>query len=230
MHGCRSPRSVAFAHDRGIPVTARGAGHGYVGGSVPVRGGIALSLARLNRIREIHQRDFVAVVQPGVITQKLQDAVEAQGPVLSARSRQPLRLHGGRQHRDQRRRAAVPEVRRHAGLRAGPRGGARRRNCRATGKPHTQEQDRLRSRPLLRRIRRSAGRGDRSDAQAAAAAALSGRARGGLQHDTRRHPGPPSRFSGRAFFPARSKWRTPLRSPRRRSAPEAGGWPVAKPI
>lgn len=79
----RSTESVvsilSFAHRRGIPITARGAGHGYVGGCVPVQGGIVLSLARLNRIREIHPRDFVAVVQSGVITQKLQDAVERRG-------------------------------------------------------------------------------------------------------------------------------------------------------
>jgi glycolate oxidase len=79
----RSTRSVAtllrFAHAHRIPVTPRGAGHGYVGGCVPVRGGVALSLARMNRIREISADDFVAVVGPGVITQKLQDAVEAQG-------------------------------------------------------------------------------------------------------------------------------------------------------
>lgn len=80
------PRSTAsvsailrFAHDHRIPVTPRGAGHGYVGGCVPVRGGIVLSLARLRRIREIHTGDFVAVVQPGVITQHLQEAVEARG-------------------------------------------------------------------------------------------------------------------------------------------------------
>lgn len=72
-------RILAFANQHRIPVTARGAGHGYVGGCVPVEGGIALSLARLNRIREIHTGDFVAVVQPGVPTQKLQDAVEAKG-------------------------------------------------------------------------------------------------------------------------------------------------------
>jgi glycolate oxidase len=60
-------------------VTPRGAGHGYVGGCVPVRGGIVLSLERMNRIREINAADFVAVVQPGVITQTLQDAVEALG-------------------------------------------------------------------------------------------------------------------------------------------------------
>src|SRR6266542_2656814 len=73
----RSTRSVAailrFAHRHGIPVTARGAGHGYVGGCVPVRGGIVLSLARMDRITEINAADFVAVVQPGVITQTLQE-------------------------------------------------------------------------------------------------------------------------------------------------------------
>jgi glycolate oxidase len=79
----RSTRSVAtllrFANQHTIPVTPRGAGHGYVGGCVPARGGIVLSLARMNRIKEINAADFVAVVQPGVITQTLQEAVEKQG-------------------------------------------------------------------------------------------------------------------------------------------------------
>jgi len=50
-----------------------------VGGCVPVQGGIALSVAKMRRIREIHEDDFVAVVQPGVITGQLQEKVEAQG-------------------------------------------------------------------------------------------------------------------------------------------------------
>jgi glycolate oxidase len=79
----RSTASVAtilrFAHAHRIPVTARGGGVGYVGGCVPVNGGLALSLARMTRIKEIHPRDFVAVVQAGVITAKLQAAVEAKG-------------------------------------------------------------------------------------------------------------------------------------------------------
>jgi glycolate oxidase subunit GlcD len=70
---------AAFAHQHRIPLTARGAGYGYVGGCVPSRGGIALSLMRLNRILEISRDDFVAVVQPGVITAKLQRAVERRG-------------------------------------------------------------------------------------------------------------------------------------------------------
>ena len=70
---------LAFANQRQIPVTPRGAGHGYVGGCVPSQGGIALSLARMNQILEIAGADFVAVVQPGVITAKLQEEVEKRG-------------------------------------------------------------------------------------------------------------------------------------------------------
>ena len=70
---------LRFAHRHGIPVTPRGAGHGYVGGCVPRRGGIVLSLERMNRIREINAGDFVAVVQAGVVTATLQDAVEKRG-------------------------------------------------------------------------------------------------------------------------------------------------------
>jgi len=79
----RSTKSVStilkFAHKNKIPVTPRGAGHGYVGGCVPVRGGIALTLERMNKILEINPADFVAVVQPGVNTAGFQAAVEKLG-------------------------------------------------------------------------------------------------------------------------------------------------------
>jgi glycolate oxidase len=76
----RSIRTLLrFAHEHRIPVTPRGAGYGYVGSCVANRGGIVLGLERLNRIVEISPEDFVAVVQPGVITQTLQEAVEEQG-------------------------------------------------------------------------------------------------------------------------------------------------------
>ena len=54
-------KTLRFANARGIPVTARGAGFGYVGGCVPVRGGIVLSVARMRAIKEIHFEDGVAV-------------------------------------------------------------------------------------------------------------------------------------------------------------------------
>ena len=79
----RDTASVAkilrFAHEHRLPVTPRGAGYGYVGGCVPVRGGLVLSLERMKRIKEINADDFVAVVQPAVLTKQLQDAVEAKG-------------------------------------------------------------------------------------------------------------------------------------------------------
>ncbi len=70
---------LRFAHARGIPVTARGAGVGYVGGCVPVMGGIVLSLAAMNRIVEVNPADGVAVVEAGVLTAGLQAAAAEVG-------------------------------------------------------------------------------------------------------------------------------------------------------
>jgi len=71
-------KTMQFALREKIPVTARGAGYGYVGSCVPARGGIALSLIQMNRIKEISFADFVAVVEPGVLTADLKAAVRAQ--------------------------------------------------------------------------------------------------------------------------------------------------------
>jgi glycolate oxidase len=69
---------LQFASREKVPVTPRGAGFGYVGGCVPVCGGIALSLMRMNRIKEINFTDAVAVVEPGVFTGELKAAVRSQ--------------------------------------------------------------------------------------------------------------------------------------------------------
>jgi glycolate oxidase len=68
-----------------VPVTPRGAGTGLSGGALPVHGGIVLSTRALNRILEIDTTNLMAVVEPGVITQVFQEAVEAAGVVLSPR-------------------------------------------------------------------------------------------------------------------------------------------------
>ncbi len=70
---------LKFATREKIPVTARGGGVGYVGGCVPSHGGIVLSLARMNRIKEINAPDSVAVVEAGVITGVIQAEVRKQG-------------------------------------------------------------------------------------------------------------------------------------------------------
>ncbi len=70
---------LRYANEHGIPVTPQGSRVGYVGGAVPLRGGIALSLAKMNRILEINTADGVAVVEPGVITGDLQAQVRELG-------------------------------------------------------------------------------------------------------------------------------------------------------
>ena len=72
-------KTLRYANRHNIPVTPRGAGVGYVGGCVPAEGGISLSMARMNRIKEINTADAVAVVEPGVITGDLQDAARKAG-------------------------------------------------------------------------------------------------------------------------------------------------------
>jgi len=61
------------------PLVPRGAGTGYTGGAVPIRGGVVLSLERLNRILEIDAGNLIAIVEPHVVTGDLQAAVERVG-------------------------------------------------------------------------------------------------------------------------------------------------------
>src|SRR5262245_11719515 len=68
-----------LCHDNHVPFVVRGGGSGYSGGAVPTRGGIVLSLERLNQILEIDQDNLLARVKPNVITGDLQDAVEGVG-------------------------------------------------------------------------------------------------------------------------------------------------------
>lgn len=70
---------LRFANKWKIPVTARGAGRGYVGGCVPKKHGIVVSFARMNRILEINPVDGVGVVQPGVITGEFQAQARKHG-------------------------------------------------------------------------------------------------------------------------------------------------------
>jgi glycolate oxidase len=62
-----------------VPLVVRGAGTGFTGGAVPTRGGVLLSMERLNRILEIDELNLLAVVEPNVINGDLQNAVEQRG-------------------------------------------------------------------------------------------------------------------------------------------------------
>ncbi len=61
-----------------IPVVPRGAGSGMTGGALPICGGLVLPMSRLNRILEIDRENQLAVVEPGVITADLQNAVKGK--------------------------------------------------------------------------------------------------------------------------------------------------------
>ena len=68
---------IASQHD--VPVVPRGMSSGLAGGSIPVRGGIVLSLTRMNRILEIDEENMTATVQAGIVTANLQAEVEKLG-------------------------------------------------------------------------------------------------------------------------------------------------------
>lgn len=70
---------MRLAYREGIPVTPRGIGSGRSGGSVPICGGIVLSLEGMNRILEIDHANMMVTCEPGVRTKDLYDACAAEG-------------------------------------------------------------------------------------------------------------------------------------------------------
>ncbi|MBF0234960.1 MAG: FAD-binding protein [Desulfamplus sp.] len=62
-----------------IPVIPRGSGSGMTGGSLAVHGGIVMVMSRMNRILEIDCDNFIARVEPGVVTGDFHRAVEQKG-------------------------------------------------------------------------------------------------------------------------------------------------------
>jgi glycolate oxidase len=70
---------MRLADQHRVPVTPRGGGTGLSGGALPVQGGICLSMERFNHILEIDRKNFQAIVEPGVITQKFQESLEPLG-------------------------------------------------------------------------------------------------------------------------------------------------------
>ncbi len=70
---------VRLCNEAGVPLVARGRGTGTTGATVPVRGGVVLSLERMDRILAVEPADRIARVEPGVTNQALQEAVAAHG-------------------------------------------------------------------------------------------------------------------------------------------------------
>ena len=72
-------RLMKLANRELIPVFPRGAGSGFTGGSLPTRGGIVMCTERMDRILLIDEENLVATVEPGVVTEQFQKAVEKLG-------------------------------------------------------------------------------------------------------------------------------------------------------
>ena len=77
---------MAYCNKNLICITPIGGKTGLSGGSLPINGGIALSMENFNSIINIDEDNFQAVVEPGVITQVFQENVKKYGFILSTRS------------------------------------------------------------------------------------------------------------------------------------------------
>jgi glycolate dehydrogenase FAD-linked subunit len=71
--------SVRVAAQEKLPVVTRGSGTGLSGGSVPVEGCVVLCLVQMDRVLELDSRNLTIQVQPGVITQKIDQEAATTG-------------------------------------------------------------------------------------------------------------------------------------------------------
>ncbi|MFM8254585.1 MAG: FAD-binding oxidoreductase, partial [Actinomycetota bacterium] len=70
---------VKFARATKTPIIARGAGSNLCAATVPLNGGIVVSMMQMKKILEVSRNEMLAVVQPGVSTTELDDAVAKEG-------------------------------------------------------------------------------------------------------------------------------------------------------
>jgi len=70
---------MKLANRERVPVTPRGAGSGLSGGAVPVYGGIVLLCDRMNRILDVDPVNMMITVEPGVVTNAINDVVAEHG-------------------------------------------------------------------------------------------------------------------------------------------------------
>ncbi|MCK4224818.1 MAG: FAD-binding protein [candidate division Zixibacteria bacterium] len=70
---------MKYAHQHKIIVIPRGAGSGYTGGSLPVKGGIVVSFEQMIRVLHLDKEQKYAIVEPGLINQEFADYVSKFG-------------------------------------------------------------------------------------------------------------------------------------------------------
>jgi FAD/FMN-containing dehydrogenase len=72
-------RILGVCFETGTPVVPQGGNTGMVGGQIPTRGEVLLSVTRMNRIRSVSQNDNALVAEAGVILAEVQRAADAAG-------------------------------------------------------------------------------------------------------------------------------------------------------
>ena len=78
-------RIMAYCNDNNIAVTPSGALTGLSGGAIPVFGGVSLSMKKMNKIISVDEKNFQAVVEPGVINEEFQNTLREK-IILPSRS------------------------------------------------------------------------------------------------------------------------------------------------
>jgi glycolate oxidase len=70
---------MKYAYQHNVPVIPRGAGSGYTGGSLPVKGGIVVTFEQMTKVLLLDKEKKYAVVEPGLVTQEFADYVDKFG-------------------------------------------------------------------------------------------------------------------------------------------------------
>ena len=161
---------VAWCHEHGVAVSRAAAGTGWAGGAVPHgtrRGRRARPAGR--RIRSLDPLQWRMQVEAGVTTRPVRRLARENGLLLPARPRRGRAVADRRQHRDERGRAALLQVR--GDRRLGHRARGRARAGRARPRRRAGAQGRRRLRPARAADRL---RGDARDRHRGMAAADAG--------------------------------------------------------
>ncbi|MCM3708951.1 FAD-linked oxidase C-terminal domain-containing protein [Sporosarcina luteola] len=70
---------VKVCAEYGVPIVSRGSGTNLAAGTTPTSGGVVVLFNRMNRILELDEENLTLTVQPGVITQAINELVAEKG-------------------------------------------------------------------------------------------------------------------------------------------------------
>jgi glycolate oxidase len=71
--------TMKIANAKKIPVVARGGGTSLTGGTVPILGGIVISLEKMNKIVDLDEANLMVIVEPGIFIMDLHAEMESKG-------------------------------------------------------------------------------------------------------------------------------------------------------